>query len=168
MQLPQRRSQQLRVKDDDGVIYLTQPGVDRLKNELERLTQDLPQATADVSRTVAMGDLSENAEYQEARGKLSRMQARIFSIKDRLKRISVIQTDGSADGRVGLGSTVTVRVGDIEKTFQIVGPAESNPTRGRISNVSPLGAALMHRGEGEIVKIQTPGGEVGYEVLRVE
>jgi transcription elongation factor GreA len=166
MRLPIRKSQQLKDRDDEEVVLLTQGAVDRTRRELEDLeTSQRPQAVQDVSEAVAKGDLSENAEYQEAKSRLARIDGRIFSLKDRLKRVSIIQKTGTHT--VQLGSTVVVSVNGKEKTYSIVGPRESNPTHGRISHVSPIGSALIGHSVGEWVNVETPNGATTYHIEKI-
>ncbi|MFA6429158.1 MAG: transcription elongation factor GreA [Patescibacteria group bacterium] len=169
MQLPKRKSQQLKGRDDDEASnILTAEGLQRLKETLVDLEKrQQPQAIEDVSVAVQKGDLSENAEYQEARARLSRIQARIFSIKDRLKRVQVIAQDPASAGRIQLGATVVVEVNGNQRTYEIVGPRETNPSQGRISHVSPIGEALLGHHAGEEVLIQTQNGTVTYRILEV-
>jgi len=166
MQIPKRRSQLLRKYDDEGEILLTPEGLKKLKSTLERLDRvERPRAVKDVSVAVEKGDLSENAEYQEARPRLSRIEHRILTIKDQLKRVSVIHE--SQTGIVALGSTVTLQSGKTKKSYRIVGPHEADVRRGRISHVSPLGAALMNHKVGDVVQLTTERGEAVYRILEV-
>lgn len=165
MQLPKRRAQQ-QPRDTQDVIYLTQEGVDRLHRELADLERQKPQAIDDVSRSIQLGDLSENAEYQEAKHRLARIHSRVFSINDRLRRVRVIQTNDTGD-EVTLGSTVTLEINGQQRVYQIVGPSEANPTRGRISHVSPLGSALVHKCIGDVVTIETASGRADYRILNI-
>ncbi len=167
MRLPKRRHELLRTYEEESApVHLTKEGLRRLEQELKRLeTKDLKQAIEDVARTGAFGDRSENAEYQEAKHRLSRTHSRIFSIKERLKRVVIIRAPRSGTKRVVLGSTVTVRVGDMERIYEIVGPAESSPSYGRISHVSPLGSALIGHSVGEDIEFQTPTGVVKYSII---
>lgn len=162
MQLPKRRADKLRNRDDEtAIIYLTPQGLRRLEKELsdlERVQQR--QAIDDVARTVAMGDLSENAEYQEAKHRLARIHSRIFSIKDRLKRVQVIKKTKSQT--VQIGSTVVLETNTGEKVYEIVGTSESNPRQGRISHISPLGAALMGHSAPSDILVHTEQGERYY------
>lgn len=142
---------------------MTPFGIQKLKDTLERLQhQDRPQAVKDVTEAVQKGDLSENAEYQEAKMRLSRIDSRIFSLKERIKNAIPI-VEQTSTGRVQMGSSVTVRVRGIERTYRIVGPSETNPTQGRISHVSPLGSALMGCAVGDRVMVN----EMEYEVIGV-
>lgn len=167
MQVPKRRSQLLRIHEEEQAVYLTPQGIRRLHEQLHDLEQfQRPQAIQDVSIAHAKGDLSENAEYTEAKARLGRIEGRIFSLKERLKRIVEIPP-GSRDGKIDLGSTVDVEVNGTQKTYQIVGPQETNPGLGRISHVSPLGQALRGHVEGDDVLLETDAGRMFYHVLHV-
>ncbi|MFZ2804697.1 MAG: transcription elongation factor GreA [Patescibacteria group bacterium] len=168
MRLPTRKSQQLKLNDEEAVIFLTPQAIENMKRTLVRLEKtERPQAVTDLTVAVAKGDLSENAEYTEAKGRLGNIDGRIFSIKDRLKRVVAIERGAGADGNVRLGATVRVEVNGKMKTYEIVGPTESDPSRGRISHVSPLGQALVGHGAGETVMINTENGNVEYKILDI-
>lgn len=155
-------------KDDRGAQYLTIRGVEHLKNELKRQEQEHPGAVDDVARLAELGDFSENAEYQDAKYRLRRINDRITSLKERIKHVVVIEEGGSESGKIEIGSTVIVKVNELERTYQIVGPAESSPARGRISYLSPLGSALLDHQPGEKVELPTDHGLVIYEILEVK
>ncbi len=164
MRIPTRRGETNRIKDDDQ--YLTPEGVAELKRDLERLKAAQPRAIAEVVRTQAMGDLSENAAYTDAKGKLRGINNRIMEIEDKLKFVRVIPK-GSSNGTVQIGSTVVVTVMGKEKTFIILGSAETDPASGRISYKSPVGAALMGYAAGEPVWVEINGRKVEYKIVKV-
>lgn len=142
---------------------MTQLGIQRLKNTLEDLEHhQRPTAVKDVSEAVQKGDLSENAEYQEAKMRLARIDGRIFSLKERIKNAVVIP-DAGTSGKIQLGSTVLLYVNGHQREYQIVGPSETNPTKGRISHLSPLGAALLGRVAGETVAMN----DAEYQIVEV-
>jgi len=180
MQIPKRRHEKLQVRDT-GPVYLTSEGIQNLKNKLERLKVSLPELALEAKRTADYGDRSENAEYKEAKGRLRGAHRQILAIKDQLKRAVPIKA--AATGKVQIGSTVVLEVvnsslrgvGDEAilqkshlKTFQIVGPSETDPSRGRISYKSPLGAALLGRAVGESTTIKTPTGSTTYAVVEIK
>ncbi len=169
MRLPKRQSQLLRQQHEPtGPLHMTATALQRLKDEIERLqTHDRPQAVEDVSRSVQLGDLSENAEYQEAKSRLARIDGRLFSLQEKIKRAQLIQSNTSQNGQIQLGSTVTLKNGTEQKTYYIVGPHETNPERGRISHLSPLGSALVGHIIGDVVTVQTPSREIAYLILNV-
>ena len=169
MRLPTRRAQKLKIDTEaDEPLYLTQDGLDRLYRILERTEKiDLPQAIADVTETGQFGDFSENAEYQEAKGRMRRYHDQITSIKERLKKIVVIDKTVSQDS-VQLGSTVVLETLDGKrKTFEVVGPQETDPLRGRLSFKSPLGAKLLNRSVGEEVSVVASSGESTYKIIAI-
>jgi transcription elongation factor GreA len=145
---------------------LTPAKIQRLKDELEDLKRRrLPEAAEEVRRTAAMGDLSENAAYQYAKAELRRINARILSIEERLK--SAILIVKPKDGVVAIGSTVTVETGGRRQTFEIVGAQETDPSRGRISHLSPIGKALIGHSVGDEVTINTTAGQTAYRIIDV-
>lgn len=169
MRLPKRRHELLKTyEEEDALIPLTVVGKRKLEQELVRLeTRDLKQAIEDVARTGAFGDRSENAEYQEAKHRMSRIHARIFYLKERLKRVVLIRKTKSSGERVQLGSTVTVELNNQSRVYEIVGPSESNPSQGRISHLSPLGTALLGHSVGESVHLETPNGMHNYTITAI-
>ncbi len=147
--------------------FLTAEAVEALKKELERLTAQRPRAVEDLSRAREMGDLSENAAYHEAKGRLGKIDGLIFALKEQLKRAVIIEPGAGPGGRARLGSTVVVKVGGKEKSYQLVGPQETDPAKGRISHVSPLGSILMDRQAGDKAVLKTAERETVYEIIRV-
>ena len=153
---------------DDSPIHLTEEGLARMREELARLKRALPERIAEAQRTAAFGDRSDNAEYKDAKGTLRRTNYRIFELEDQLKRVVIIVTGVNSQGTVQLGSTVVLETNDGQKTYEIVGPRETDPADGRISHVSPLGAALMNRKKGDSVTIQPrAGGGNGPQTYRI-
>jgi transcription elongation factor GreA len=118
-----------------------------------------------VKNARELGDLRENAEYQEARNEQSFLEGRIQAIENMVRSAVVIET--RRDGDVVLGSTVRVAIGDEEMDFHIVGSTEADPANGRISNASPVGKALLGHRAGDTVTAQLPGREVEYRILDV-
>lgn len=172
MQIPIRKSEQSRqYTDAGGPVPLTASGIKRLEFTLADLEKNqLPKAIAEVSRTGAMGDFSENAAYQDAKGRMRRLHSRIAFLKDRLNRAQVIGSDKDwhPTGAIRLGSKVTLKINGAQKIYEIVGPAETNPSRGRISHLSPLGAELMERKAGDKGELKAGGANTTYEILKVE
>ncbi len=118
-----------------------------MKRTAERIKKELPELRAEVTRTQEMGDLSENAAYQEAKHTLRRKQSQLERIEEELKQVIEIQTSGNE--QVQLGSQVTVLFGNEEKIFEMVGEQEANPFKNRISHKSPLGAQLVGKKTGD-------------------
>lgn len=109
-----------------------------------------------------MGDLSENAAYTAAKFYLRRINDRITSIGEKLK-FAIIIEEGSSDGVVRIGSTVTVCVNGKDATFAVLGAHETNPSKGAISYLSPVGAALLGHRAGDVVVVRG----ISYSIVRV-
>lgn len=147
---------------------LTEGKILELKNKLNRLKNiSRPRGVEEVKRLAELGDFSENVEYQIAKGRLRGINDSITKIENQLKNAVVI-THQKQSNKVELGHTVTVETGSKEKTYQILGSVETNPQKGIISYNSPIGAALMGRKIGEVVKIKTNTREVEYKIVKIE
>ncbi len=169
MQIPLRRAQINRLRQNGTAdLHLTAAGIERLRDELVRKKHDRPALADEVSRLAELGDFSENAEYQDAKQKLRRLNDRIVSLEDRIKHAIVIAPDEEARDRVALGSRVTLQKNHDRLVYEIVGPRESDPSRGRISHVSPLGANLLGCSVGESVTVSSPSGKQIYQILAID
>ncbi len=146
---------------------MTQAGLDKLKNELTELKKNKrPAVIKRIKEARELGDLSENADYQDAREEQAFIEGRIKELEAMIKDAHVV--GGVAQGTVGMGSKVEVSTGSDKMTFEIVGPNESDPSSGSISNESPIGRALIGHKAGEQVGVETPGGVVEYQILKVD
>ena len=154
-------------KKDTGPFYITTEGLVRLEEQLAHLKKVLPGYIAETARTAAYGDRSDNAEYKDAKATLRRTNYRILELEDQLKRVEIIKSSSGSAGEVQLGSTVVLKTGQAKKTFQIVGPHETNPSEGRISHQSPLGSALLGHKKDDSVKVKTASGYVEYAILEI-
>lgn len=153
----------------DEPTYLTQEGAEELQRELDKLVNDRrPILVAKLKEAVAQGDLKENADYHDTREQLGLLDGRITYLEEILRSAEIISTEGKK-GVVTIGSTVTLRFEeeDEDETYTIVGPAESNPSEGRISQKSPIGAALLGHKKGDKVRIETPSGETTCKIKKV-
>ena len=137
-------------------IPMTAAGFEALKLELAELRARRPAMVEEVSAARSQGDLSENFAYHDARQELGLLDGRVQTIEAMLRNAKVMET--TVGDVVGLGSTVTIRDEFGESTYVIVGPVEADVAAGRISMVSPLGAALMGRTVGDEVSFSSPGG----------
>jgi transcription elongation factor GreA len=124
-----------------------------------------PEVVLRVKNARELGDLRENADYEAARNEQSFLEGRIRTIEQMLKTAVVIGADHT--GEVMLGSTVRVEVDGDEMTFRIVGSTEADPAHGWISNVSPVGKALVGHAAGEDVAVTLPGGTSSYRIIEV-
>jgi len=145
--------------------HMTQQKFDELQAQLTRLLRARPEAANEVKRLAEMGDFSENAAYQLAKGRLRGLNQRIMEIEDHLKHSEIIYP--ATSGIIQLGSTVTVEREGKQQTFHILGPTETNPVRGIISHKSPLGTALLGKQEGDTVRFTTGSGEHTVRVVQV-
>ncbi len=148
---------------------MTAGKIERLKNDLHNLEKNQrPVAVEELSAALAKGDLSENAEYHDAKTRLSRIDGSIFSIKERLKRAIIIDESSAPGGRIRLGSIVILEPGPgVRRTYQIVGPQETDPSRGRISHLSPLGKALLNHTAEETIEVNVQGKTIKYKIAEV-
>jgi transcription elongation factor GreA len=147
--------------------YLSQERLNELKAELDELRNNKRNEVAQRLKTAKeYGDLSENSEYVEAREEQASVEARIFELEELMKEAVVMEVGGGGD-TVGVGSTITVKKGEREITYTIVGSYEAKPEEGRISDESPLGKAFMGHKVGDMVNVTTPGGTASYEVIKV-
>lgn len=150
----------------DKIQYVSQEGLEKLKAELDELNSvRRKEAVAKIETAKALGDLSENADYHEAKNELAFIDGRIQDIKEMLKNVSIIGEGGSTEVRIG--SSLEVETRGARKTFKIVGSNEADPAQGLISNESPLGAAFLGHLKGERVEVTTPAGAQTYTIVSV-
>lgn len=149
--------------------YLTKEKIEEFKKELETLrTTRRKEVAESLEYAKKLGDLSENAEYQEAREEQAEVEDRINHLEAILKTAIII--DERHSDTVGIGSTVQVqKEGESDtKKYKIVGSEEANMLEGKVSNLSPLGQALMNKKKGDTVAFNTPKGKVSYKILSIE
>lgn len=154
----------------DSKRLLTQAGYDKLQEELDDLKINSRKEIAEkIKEARAQGDLSENAEYDAALDEQRDIEARIEEIEQILKHAEVME-DHPDDGSVSIGSHVTIKEAgtDDEMEIIIVGSSEANSLKGKISNESPVGAAVMHHKAGETVIVESLEGPIQYEIIKVE
>ncbi len=166
MQIPYRKPGKFSQLPVDPV--LTSGKFAELQHNLDRLKNTVrPELAAEVARLAELGDFSENAEYQLAKGKLRGVNNRILSLESRINRAVIINPEKNS-GFVQLGHTVTIFSLAGEKKYQILGSSETKPGQGIISHNSPVGAALLGRTVGEKVIIKLGNKEVEYEIRKIE
>lgn len=150
--------------------YFSPEGLKKIKEELENRKTEL---RVDISRRIqeakSLGDISENAEYQEAVAMQSFNEGRIEELENILKNAVVISNGNMPHHHdlVEVGSTVKVSSKHGARQFTIVGSSESNPAQGFISNESPLGVAFLGRKKGDEVEVHTPSGKSSYKILEI-
>ena len=146
--------------------YLSKEGLEKLEKELEKRESLRPEMSRRILEAKEQGDLSENAEYAEAKDKQAFNEGRIAELEAILKDASVVEKSGSSD-IVTVGSTVKTESESGVKDFTIVGPSESSPADGFISNESPLGQAFLGKKKGEEFEVDTPSGKVKYKIIEI-
>ena len=148
---------------------VTREGLEKMQKELDELRSTKRAEIAQrLKAAIAMGDLSENSEYDEAKNAQAFLEGRILQQEQQIRTAQVIEK--VAKDRVDVGSTVLIE--DMEEHLQekvtIVGSTESNPFEGRISNESPVGRALMGAKAGDTVEAEAPNGVLKYKVISIE
>jgi transcription elongation factor GreA len=153
----------------EEAIFLTLGGRRKLEEELEYLCTVRRAEVAERIRSAKEeGDITENAAYDYAKEEQAFVEGRIQALETTLSKAILIE--GGSSDEVGLGARVTLveRGGDTPETYQIVGSVEADPTRGRISNESPIGRALLGHGVGDEVAVSTPGGVLHFQIVSIE
>ena len=147
---------------------LTVEGLQRLREELAHLsTEGRRKAAQRIKEAKAQGDVRESGEYEDAKEYQAFIEGRIRELERLLADVQIIEENSHGD-RVGLGSRVRIRDGDgYEEVWVLVGSAEANPRRGRISNESPVGQALLGRRVNETVDVETPAGVSQLRILEI-
>jgi transcription elongation factor GreA len=147
---------------------LTKEGLEKLNEELKHLINDKRKEVIErIREAAAHGDLSENADYAQAREEQSFIEGRIIEIEDIIKNAEIITTN-THGSTVTIGTTVVIKVSGQERKYTIVGSNEANPKEGKISNESLVGKALLGHKAGDKFKVQTPAGEAEYEIISIE
>jgi len=147
---------------------ITEEGLKKIKDELENrkvtVRQDIAHA---IKEAKEQGDLSENAEYSEAKRQQAENEARIAELEFLLKESTVVAHNGN-NGFVQMGSKVKVKANGNEMEFKIVGSNEASPAEMKISNESPLGKGFLGKKKGDKVEVEIPAGKMKYEILDVK
>ena len=148
---------------------LTAEGLKKLEDELENLRSVRRHEVAErIKVAIGYGDISENSEYDDAKNEQAMMEGRIAEITRILGEATVVDAP-TKSSKVHIGSKVTVDMGGNERVFTIVGAAESDSTAGKISNESPVGAALLGTKKGDEIDLQGPTGrDIHIKVLKIE
>ena len=154
---------------DKKPIYLTQKGLDELKEELDELINvKRPANIIAIKEARALGDLSENADYDSARDEQAQIEGRIQKIEKMLENAVIIENAES--DKVGLGSTVQIKYMDEDDEmdeYTIVGSQEADPFASKISNESPIAQALLNRKVGDVVTVESPNGSYTVKILSI-
>jgi transcription elongation factor GreA len=152
---------------DENIHYLTSESLEELKNEFLTLKNTtIPEIAKRIDEAKQQGDLSENAEYHQAREDMAWAQGRLVEVEKIINNAKIIVKQTT--GVVSVGDTLTVEVNGKEKQYTIVGPQEINPAKGFISNESPLGEAFLSHKVGDKVEITVPSGKMVYIIKEIK
>lgn len=148
---------------------ITKEGLEKMQKELEDLrTTKRAEVAQRLKEAIAMGDLSENSEYDEAKNAQAFLEGRIVQLEQQIRTAQIIVK--GKKNRIDVGSTVTIEDMEehVKETVTIVGSTESNPFEGRISNESPVGRALVGAKAGDIVEADAPNSVIKYKVISID
>jgi transcription elongation factor GreA len=152
-------------------VILTPQGYEKLKAEIELLSTERRREVADRIRTAReFGDITENAEYDDAKNEQAMLEHKIAQLEERLANARVIETSAVDLSVVSIGAKVKLRDVDAKRTdeYFIVGSAEANPAELKLSNESPVGKAIIGKKKGETVEVATPRGSLKYKILDIQ
>ena len=148
-------------------VQLTKEAFEALQKELKELNGvKRPALVERLSRAMSEGDLAENSDYQSAKEELEFLDGRIDELSVVVNNAKIV-SGKAVDGKVSVGTKVTVKVGGKSQLFTIVGEWEADPVNRKISPSSPLGQVLMDKAKGEKVEVDAPAGKVLYEILEI-
>lgn len=147
---------------------MTPEGYQKIKNEIAELKKDRPRRIKILQEARALGDLSENTEYTEAKRDLGHLQSRVRYLEKQLKYADVV--DRTADGKVDLGKTVTLKFDDDDETekYKVVGRMEADIADGKVAFDSPLGQAIMKKEVNTTVSVMAPAGEYHVTIMAID
>lgn len=159
-------------KDGKKATLITKEGLDKLVEELESLKNVKRREVASrIKEAISYGDLSENAEYEEAKNEQAFVEGRILELEEKIKHAKIISERAKVTKTVQLGTTVHLKNLTKDRKeleiYTIVGSTEADPFQGKISNESPIGSALLDKEKGEEVKVTVPGGIVDYRIVKL-
>lgn len=149
--------------------FITKAGLKKITDELEELNGT---KRVEIAKRIKiandMGDLSENAEYSEAKAEQSLLEGRVLEIQEIIRNATIITQSTKGGDEVQIGSTVVIKDGPESREYNIVGSNEADPAQGRISNESPLGQAFIGKKKGEILEITVPQGIKKFEIIEIK
>jgi transcription elongation factor GreA len=152
-------------------VMLTEEGFEKLESELEYLENEKRREVAKRIKVAReFGDISENSEYDDAKNEQAFVEGRIKEIKNMLNNAHVVKDEEITDKKVNLGTQVMLHDLDSDEKirYTLVGSAEADPLNYKISNESPIGKAILGHVIGDQVKVDTPSGEVEYEIMSIK
>jgi transcription elongation factor GreA len=149
-------------------VLLTEDGLKKLNVELKVLKEERRKEVIErIQEAISHGDLSENADYAQAKEEQAFIEGRIQEVEEMLKNAEII-AHSTNNNQVSVGSTVTLKTKDKEVVYTIVGSNEANPAAGKISNESLVGKSLLGAKLGQVVSVQIPSGIIEYEVISIK
>ena len=152
-------------------VILTPEGYEKLKQEIDYLSNDKRREVADRIRIAReFGDIAENAEYDDAKNEQALLEHRIATLEERLRSARVIEKKEISKDVVSIGSHVKLRDLDAKRTveYHIVGSAEANPAENKLSNESPVGKAIIGHKKGDTVEVAAPRGSLKFKILEIK
>ena len=152
-------------------IMLTKEGLKKLEDRLEYLKSvKRIEIAARIKEAIALGDLSENSEYEDAKNEQGFIEGEIQDLEKKLRNSEVISDDDAEKGRVRMGNTVVIRDMEFKEDLEytIVGSVEASPADFKISDESPVGAAILHQKVGTVVEVAAPAGVLKYKILKIK
>ena len=149
-------------------VILTREGLAKIKEELQFLKREKRKEIAQsIKDAKEYGDISENAEYDDAKNEQAFVEGRIAELEKMIKNVKIVKKVSRCD-KVQIGCTVEVASDGKKIKYRIVGPSESSPSEGKISHESPLGAALLNKAVGEVIKLELPDQKLSYRVVSID
>jgi len=152
-------------------VILTPEGYEKLRAEIQYLSNDKRREIAERIRVAReFGDITENAEYDDAKNEQALLEHRIATLEERMRSARVIDADDVTTDVVSIGTRVRLRDLDARKTFEyhIVGSAEADPAENKLSNESPVGKAIIGHKKGETVEVTAPRGSLKFKILDIQ
>jgi transcription elongation factor GreA len=150
--------------------YITSEGYEKIVHELTELKNvKRKEISIRIQEAKELGDLSENAEYSEAKNEQSFIEGRIFNLENFIRNVTIIdkKSDGHKSKRIEIGSKITIRSNEGEKTYTIVGSNEADPLKELISNESPMGQTFIGHSVDDEVEVSAPKGKIIYRVVSI-
>ena len=155
----------------DQKMIVTKDGLKKLQDELENLKSVRRIEVAErIKQAIAFGDISENSEYDDAKNEQAFIEGRIQELEKKLRNVEVISDEKKSKSVVTMGCKVVVRDMELEEDMEytLVGTAEADPEAMRISNESPVGAAILGQRVNKVVEVQAPVGTIKYKIIKIK
>lgn len=155
----------------DKRVMLTKAGLKKLEDKLEHLKSVRRIEVAErIKQAIDFGDISENSEYEDAKNEQAFIEGEILNLEKMLRNSDIIQEDQKTKGSVRMGDTVVIKDVEFDEdmTYTLVGSAEADPAENKISNESPVGAAIIGQEVGKTVEVRVPAGTLKYQILEIK